>query len=64
MPINPTTNIDLTASYHAKPQQQQKEAPQIPSHSTQDQDKTDRESVKPTVNTSGQTIGTIVNTKV
>lgn len=62
MPINPTTNIDLTASYHAKPQQEQNEAHQVQRDVTPDHDNDDK-SAKPTVNTSGQTIGTIINTK-
>lgn len=62
MPINPTTNIDLAASYQAKPQPEQHEVHQAQRDASPDNDSDDHSS-KPTVNTSGQTIGTIVNTK-
>ena len=65
MPINPTANIDLTASYRAQPQQEQNEVHQAGRDMTPDNDSDDQtvQPQKPTVNTSGQTIGTIVNTK-
>jgi hypothetical protein len=65
MAINPTTNIDLTASYHAKPQPEQNEIHQAGEDNTPDNDSDDQtvQSAQPTVNTSGQTIGTIINTK-
>ena len=63
MPINPTNNIDLTAIYHSKPQPEHNEVHQSGRDATTDNDKDDQQSTKPTVNTSGQTIGTIINTK-
>lgn len=65
MSINPTTNIDLTASYSAKPGQEQNEVHQTGRDITPDNDSDDQtvQSTKPTVNTSGQTIGTLINTK-
>ena len=63
MPINATTNIDLTAIYHSKPQPEHNEFHKSEHNATTDNDKDDQQSTKPTVNTSGQTIGTIINTK-
>ena len=66
MTVNPTTNIDLTASFQAKPEPQreieQNKVHQVEANVAADND-SDDQSVKPSVNTSGQTIGTIVNTK-
>jgi hypothetical protein len=63
MPINPTTNIDLTAIYQSKPQPEHNEVHQSGHDLTTDNDKDDQQPTKPTINTSGQTIGTIINTK-
>lgn len=63
MPINSTTNIDLTAIYHSKPQPEHTEDHQSGHDVTTDNDNDDQQPTKPTINTSGQTIGTIINTK-
>ena len=64
MPVNPTSNIDLTATYHAKSQPEHGEVHQSKHDTKPDNDADDKtvQSAKPTVNTSGQTIGTIINT--
>ena len=58
-------NIDLTASYGAKLQQEQKEVQPAGRDVTPDNDSDDQaaKSTQSTVNTSGQTVGTIINTK-
>lgn len=63
MQINPSdNNIDLTASFPVAPKKEQAEAHQAQRDVAPDHD-TDDKSSKPTVNTSGQTIGTLINTK-
>ena len=75
MPVNPvSTPIDLVAASNAnkvhQPQQQQQPQEQSEVHqasrdATPDHDNDDQSSqaTKPTVNSSGQTIGTIINAK-
>ena len=66
MPVNSvTTPIDLVASSRSKQQQEQQEVHQSGRDAAPDNDSDDQsvQAAKPTVNTSGQTIGTIVNTK-
>ena len=66
MPVNSVTApIDLLASTHSKLQQEQQEVHQSGRDTTPDNDRDDQTShaAKPTVNTSGETIGSIINTK-
>jgi len=66
MPVNSVTSpIDLVASSRSRLQQEQQEIHQSGRDAAPDNDSDDQTSqaVKPTVNTSGQTIGTIINTK-
>ena len=60
-----SSNIDLTASYGVKSQQEKNEVHQATRDVTPDNDSDDQatKSTQATVNTSGQTIGTIINTK-
>jgi hypothetical protein len=66
MPVNSVTSpIDLIASSRGKLQQEQQEVHQSGRDASPDNDSDDQttQAAKPTVNTSGQTIGTIINTK-
>ena len=66
MPVNSVTApIDLLASTHSKLQQEHQEVHQSGRDAALDNDCDDQsaQAAKPTVNTSGQTIGTIINTK-
>jgi len=66
MPVNSVNSpIDLVASSRSKPQQEQQEVHQSGRDAAPDNDSDDHtvQAAKPTVNTSGQTIGSIVNTK-
>ena len=67
MPVSSvsSSNIDLTASYGVKSQQEQNEVHQATRDVTPDHDSDDQGSkqAQATVNTQGQTVGTIVNTK-
>jgi hypothetical protein len=58
-------SIDLTASSGAKPRQEQNEAHQSGRDVTPDNgnDAQAAQATKPTVNTSGHTVGTVINTK-
>ena len=60
-----SSNIDLTASYGVKSQQEKNEAHQTTRDVTPDNDRDDKteKTAQATVNTSGQTVGTIINTK-
>ena len=59
-------SIDLTTSSGVKPRQEQNEAHQSGRNVTSDNDSDSQATLtaEPTVNTSGQTVGTIINTKV
>ena len=66
MPVNSVTSpIDLIASSRGNLQREQQEVLQAGRDSSPDNDSDDQTTqvAKPTVNTSGQTIGTIINTK-
>jgi hypothetical protein len=68
MPVNSVSSpVDLIASNSSKVQQpqEQQEAHQASRDVTHDNDSDDQatQAAKPTVNTSGQTIGTIINAK-
>jgi len=67
MPVNSISSpVDLIASNSSKVQQQeQREAHRASRDVTPDHDRDDQaaQAAKPTVNTSGQTIGTIINAK-
>lgn len=63
MPLNPVPNIDLTASYGVKPQKDQKEVQQAGPAAQPDNDIRKEPDVKPTVNTNGESLGKIINTK-
>jgi hypothetical protein len=60
-----SSNIDLTASYGVKSQQEINEVQQATRDVTPDNDSDDqaKKSAQSSVNTSGQTVGTIINTK-
>jgi hypothetical protein len=60
-----SSNIDLTASYGVKSQQEKNEVHQATRDVTPDNDSDDqaKKSAQSSVNTSGQTVGTIINTK-
>ena len=59
-----STPIDLTASNRTTLKQEQQEVHQTKRDTTPDHDSDDQstQATKPSVNTSGQTIGTIINT--
>jgi|GEM_PF-2433554 hypothetical protein len=66
MQVNSATSpIDLVASSRSKLQQEQHEVHQSGRDAAPDNDSDNQsaQAAKPTVNTSGQTIGTIINTK-
>jgi len=65
MPNISVSPIDLTASYGVKPHQEQSESHQSGRDVKPDSDADNHTtpSTKPTVNTSGHTVGTIINTK-
>ena len=65
MPINPVSSpIDLTASDRTNSQQEHQKVQQVSRDAIPDNDSDDQsaQGSKPSVNTSGQTIGTIINT--
>jgi hypothetical protein len=66
MPVNSVNSpIDLIASSRGKLPQEQQEVHQSGRDGAPDNDSDDQtaQAAKPTVNSSGQTIGTIINTK-
>ena len=66
MPVNSVTSpIDLVASSRSTLQQEQQEVHQSRQDIAPDNDSDNQTAqvAKPSVNTSGQTIGTIINTK-
>jgi len=66
MPVNPVNSpIDLIASSRGNLQQEHQEVHQSGRDTAPDNDRDDQsiQAAKPTVNTSGQTIGSIINTK-
>lgn len=66
MPVNPVSSntIDLTASYGAKSQREQQEVQPAQRDVTPDNDSDDKTNkAQPSVNTHGQTVGTVINTK-
>lgn len=60
-----TSNIDLTASNHVKSPQEKNEVHQSARDARPDNNSDDHaaQSQRATVNTSGQTVGTIIDTK-
>lgn len=65
MSVNLVSTIDLTASNGVKPQQEQSEVHQAARDVKPGNDSDNHKALetKPTVNTSGQTIGKVINTK-